>query len=69
MIDEDGSLVLEAVEEAHRGVFKCVAENALGRDERLIVLTVHTAPIIEGAEGIVSFGKTERSIVGDQAAE
>ena len=53
-MDADGGLVLDSVDERHRGVFKCVAENVLGKDERLISISVHTAPVIEGA-GIVNF--------------
>uniref|UniRef100_A0A914H3L7 Ig-like domain-containing protein n=1 Tax=Globodera rostochiensis TaxID=31243 RepID=A0A914H3L7_GLORO len=52
LVEEDGSLALEAVEDRHRGTFTCVAENELGRDERIISLAVHSAPIIEG-KGIV----------------
>jgi hypothetical protein len=50
VIAEDGGLVLDSVDERHRGVFKCVAENELGKEERLISLNIHTAPVIEGSE-------------------
>ncbi|VDK83743.1 unnamed protein product, partial [Litomosoides sigmodontis] len=48
-IAEDGSLTIESVEEKHRGQFKCVASNNIGKDEKTITLTVHTAPTIEGS--------------------
>ncbi|OZC05581.1 immunoglobulin domain protein, partial [Onchocerca flexuosa] len=49
-VDEDGSLIIESVHELHRGQFKCVATNNVGKDEKLITLTVHTVPIIEGSD-------------------
>ncbi|CAG9531886.1 unnamed protein product [Cercopithifilaria johnstoni] len=50
LIDKNGSLTIEKVEEQHRGQFKCVASNDIGKDEKVITLTVHTAPIIEGSD-------------------
>ena len=49
VVDEEGSLILDAIDREHQGIFKCVAENELGRAERLVNVTVHTAPVIEGA--------------------
>ncbi|KAL3078999.1 hypothetical protein niasHS_014781 [Heterodera schachtii] len=60
VIGEEGSLALEAVEERHRGMFKCVAENELGRDEQNVSLAVHSAPTIDG-HGIV------RSLIVNQS--
>ncbi|VDL71886.1 unnamed protein product [Nippostrongylus brasiliensis] len=48
-VDEDGSLTIDYVEETHRGQLKCVASNEVGKDERVVTLTVHTAPIIDGS--------------------
>jgi len=60
-VETDGALVLDNVEEKHRGKFKCVASNELGQDERSVSVTVHTAPIIDGS-GVV---KTVTSAVND----
>ncbi|VBB32471.1 unnamed protein product, partial [Acanthocheilonema viteae] len=49
-IAKDGSLTIEKVDEQHRGQFKCVASNNIGKDEKVITLTVHTAPTIEGSD-------------------
>ncbi|KJH48754.1 immunoglobulin I-set domain protein [Dictyocaulus viviparus] len=48
-IDENGALLIENVQETHRGQLKCVASNEAGEDERLVTLTVHTAPVIDGS--------------------
>uniref|UniRef100_A0A1I7X4J4 Ig-like domain-containing protein n=1 Tax=Heterorhabditis bacteriophora TaxID=37862 RepID=A0A1I7X4J4_HETBA len=48
-VDEKGSLTIEDAEELHRGQLKCVASNEAGMDERLVTLTVHTTPIIDGS--------------------
>lgn len=53
-VDEDGSLTIENAGELHRGQFKCVASNDVGKDEKVVTLTVHTAPTIEGS-GQVGF--------------
>ncbi|KAM3729106.1 Hemicentin-1 [Dirofilaria immitis] len=53
-INEDGSLTIESVDELHRGQFKCVATNNFGRDEKTITLTVHTTPIIEGSDQVIT---------------
>lgn len=52
-IDEDGSLTIENTDEKHRGKFKCVASNDVGKDERIVTLTVHTAPTIEGSGQVI----------------
>lgn len=49
ILNKDGSLTIPSADELHRGHFKCVAENEVGIDERIVVLTVHTAPTIEGS--------------------
>lgn len=51
-IAKDGSLTIENVEELHRGQFKCVASNNIGKDEKTITLTIHTAPTIEGSDQV-----------------
>ncbi|VDM60006.1 unnamed protein product [Angiostrongylus costaricensis] len=48
-VDENGALTIDNVEEIHRGQLKCVASNDAGEDERVVTLTVHTAPIIDGS--------------------
>uniref|UniRef100_A0A183D0C0 Ig-like domain-containing protein n=1 Tax=Gongylonema pulchrum TaxID=637853 RepID=A0A183D0C0_9BILA len=48
-VDEDGSLTIESADDLHRGQFKCVASNDVGKDEKVVTLTVHTAPTIEGS--------------------
>uniref|UniRef100_A0A0M3KE33 Ig-like domain-containing protein n=1 Tax=Anisakis simplex TaxID=6269 RepID=A0A0M3KE33_ANISI len=55
IINEDGSLTILNASESHRGHFKCVAENEVGSDERIIILTVHTAPTIEGSGQEIRF--------------
>ncbi|TKR80926.1 hypothetical protein L596_014897 [Steinernema carpocapsae] len=50
LITEDGSLMIDDIDETRRGKFKCVAKNKIGKDERVVTLTVHTAPHIEGSE-------------------
>ncbi|KAI6172894.1 EGF-like domain-containing protein [Aphelenchoides besseyi] len=60
-VDETGALVLDSVNEQQRGVYKCVAENSIGRDEREILVTVHIAPIIEGA----GLAKTKHAIANE----
>ncbi|GMT05475.1 hypothetical protein PENTCL1PPCAC_27649, partial [Pristionchus entomophagus] len=52
-IDETGALHLEDVGEAHRGKFKCVAENDAGKDERVVDVRIHIAPDIPGPEEIL----------------
>ncbi|VDM47645.1 unnamed protein product [Toxocara canis] len=49
IVNQDGSLTIPSADELHRGHFKCVAENEVGIDERIVILTVHTAPTIEGS--------------------
>lgn len=58
-VDETGALVLETVTEQQRGVYSCIAENEIGKDERKILVTVHIAPVIE-ASGLT---KTRHAIV------
>lgn len=48
-LNEDGTLFIEKVNSLHSGEFKCIAENELGSAEHVIMVTVHTAPIIEGS--------------------
>uniref|UniRef100_A0A0R3RPN4 Hemicentin-1-like n=1 Tax=Elaeophora elaphi TaxID=1147741 RepID=A0A0R3RPN4_9BILA len=63
-IAEDGSLTIERVKEQHRGQFKCVASNSVGKDEKLITLTVHTAPTIEGSDKLkVLITNVNRSVL------
>lgn len=54
VVDENGALILNNVRDMHRGIFTCEAVNSLGRDEKTISVTVHTAPIIKGS-GTVRF--------------
>ncbi|KAK0404397.1 hypothetical protein QR680_017438 [Steinernema hermaphroditum] len=49
LVDDDGSLFVDGVDERRRGKYRCVARNAIGRDERVLTVTVHTAPQIEGS--------------------
>ncbi|KAI6240753.1 EGF-like domain-containing protein [Aphelenchoides fujianensis] len=58
-VDETGALVLETVTEQQRGVYSCIAENEIGKDERKILVTVHIAPVIEAA----GLTKTRHAIV------
>ncbi|KAJ1352355.1 hypothetical protein KIN20_008678 [Parelaphostrongylus tenuis] len=53
-VDENGALNIDNVEEIHRGQLKCVASNDAGEDERVVTLTVHTAPIIDGSGQTIS---------------
>ncbi|CAD6189244.1 unnamed protein product [Caenorhabditis auriculariae] len=53
-VDEDGTLLIEDVHENLKGSLKCVATNEAGSDERVVSLTVHTAPIIDGSGTTVS---------------
>uniref|UniRef100_A0A0N4ZRH6 Hemicentin-1 n=1 Tax=Parastrongyloides trichosuri TaxID=131310 RepID=A0A0N4ZRH6_PARTI len=46
-IDENGNLIIENVKSAQRGIFKCVASNDIGEDEKEITLNVHVAPTIK----------------------
>ncbi|NP_001360633.1 Ig-like domain-containing protein [Caenorhabditis elegans] len=46
VVNEDGSLTIPNVNEAHRGTFTCHAQNAAGNDTRTVTLTVHTTPTI-----------------------
>ncbi|PAV72711.1 hypothetical protein WR25_18698 isoform C [Diploscapter pachys] len=48
-VGEDGSLTIENVDEIHKGELKCVSNNLAGQDEKVVTLTIHTAPIIEGS--------------------
>lgn len=54
IVDENGALILENVGNMHRGFFTCEAVNNLGKDEKTVTMTIHTAPIIEGS-GTVKF--------------
>lgn len=49
ILNDDGTLIIEHIGAAHRGDFKCIAENELGSSEHTITLKVHIAPIIEGS--------------------
>ncbi|CAI4229355.1 unnamed protein product [Auanema sp. JU1783] len=48
-VDSDGALIIDDVNEIHKGNLRCLAENDAGSDERVISLTVHTTPIIDGS--------------------
>uniref|UniRef100_A0A1I7TZZ9 Hemicentin-1 n=1 Tax=Caenorhabditis tropicalis TaxID=1561998 RepID=A0A1I7TZZ9_9PELO len=45
-VNEDGSLTIYNIKEAHKGTFTCHAQNAAGNDTRAVTLTVHTTPTI-----------------------
>lgn len=47
-VDSEGSLIMDNIDERHKGEYKCVATNDVGSDEMSMNLTIHTAPIIEG---------------------
>lgn len=49
IVDENGALILDNVGDMHNGIFTCEAINSLGRDEKIVTVTVHIAPIIEGS--------------------
>lgn len=51
VVNEDGSLTIPNVNEAHRGTFTCHAQNAAGNDTRTVTLTVHTTPTINAEVG------------------
>lgn len=44
---ETNDLNLDGINDSNRGIYKCVATNPVGTDERTIMVTVHTAPIID----------------------
>ena len=46
-IDSSGSLIIDDIDERHKGDYKCVATNPSGKDEITMSVTVHTAPVID----------------------
>ncbi|GMT31155.1 hypothetical protein PFISCL1PPCAC_22452 [Pristionchus fissidentatus] len=62
-IDETGALHLDDVGEAHRGKYKCVAENDAGKDERVVDVRIHIAPDIPGPEEILITANLNESLV------
>jgi len=41
ILQEDGSLLISNTRDVDQGVYKCVAKNVMGRDERRVKLTVN----------------------------
>uniref|UniRef100_A0A915J6G6 Ig-like domain-containing protein n=1 Tax=Romanomermis culicivorax TaxID=13658 RepID=A0A915J6G6_ROMCU len=45
----DGSLFLHRATEKQSGLYICRAENVVGKDERMVRLSVHTRPVVAGS--------------------
>lgn len=59
--EESGGLILDNINETNRGIYKCVAINPIGIDERKIMVTVHVAPVID----MTGIAKTRNAIVNE----
>jgi hypothetical protein len=59
--EETGGLALDNINETNRGIYKCVALNPIGMDERTIMVTVHVAPVID----VSGTARTRNAIVNE----